>query len=49
MSSPPRPSTTTSTEATDNDDATVDFTNVLPTIVVTKTADPTACPRPVAM
>ncbi len=33
------------TEATDTDDATVDFTNVLPTIDVTKTADPTAVPE----
>ncbi len=33
------------TEATDTDDATVDFTNVLPTIEVTKTADPTAVPE----
>ena len=29
------------TDATDTDDATVDFTNVLPTIDVTKTANPT--------
>ena len=33
------------TEATDSDDATVDFTNVLPTIEVTKTANPTAVPE----
>ncbi len=34
------------TEATDDDDATVDFTNVLPTIEVTKTANPTAVFEP---
>ncbi|WP_225752563.1 DUF11 domain-containing protein [Actinotalea sp. Marseille-Q4924] len=33
------------TTATDTDDATVDFTNVLPTIDVTKTADPTSVPE----
>ena len=33
------------TEATDDDDATVDFTNVLPTIQVTKTANPMAVPE----
>ena len=33
------------TDATDNDDATVDFTNVLPYIEVTKTANPTAVPE----
>ncbi len=33
------------TEATDSDDATVDFTNVLPIIEVTKTADPTSVPE----
>ena len=32
-------------EATDDDDATVDFTNVLPTIEVTKTANPTVVPE----
>ena len=33
------------TDATDDDDATVDFTDVLPTIEVTKTANPTAVPE----
>ncbi|WP_344116980.1 DUF7507 domain-containing protein, partial [Nocardioides marmoribigeumensis] len=33
------------TEATDTDDATVDFTDVAPTIEVTKTANPTAVPE----
>ena len=33
------------TEATDTDDATVDFTNVAPAIEVTKTADPTSVPE----
>ena len=33
------------TEAVDTDDATVDFSNVLPTIEVTKTANPTAIPE----
>ena len=33
------------TDATDTDDATVDFTNVLPTIEVTKTANPTVVPE----
>ncbi len=34
-----------STEATDTDDATVGFTDVLPTIEVTKTANPTSVPE----
>ncbi len=33
------------TEATDDDDATVDFTNVMPYIMVEKTANPTAVPE----
>jgi len=33
------------TDATDDDDATVDFENVLPAIEVTKTANPTAVPE----
>ena len=33
------------TDATDDDDATVDFTDVAPTIEVTKTANPTAVPE----
>ena len=40
-----RRSTTTTPTPRDNDDATVDFTNVAPTIDVTKTANPTAVPE----